>query len=87
MIKYFKNKKIYRSAKTFQISAPKENAFKYHIEISKEILCIIKENNIKKENLVILISLGPAAKVIAYKLSKLGFLVYDMGYFFKFFSL
>lgn len=56
-----------------RILCPAENAFLKYEEIKKEALKIDKEN-------LILISLGPTAKVLAYDMFLLGYRVIDIGH-------
>lgn len=56
-----------------RILCPAENAFDKYLEIKKEVLKINK-------NKLILISLGPTAKILAYDLFLLGYRVIDIGH-------
>lgn len=56
-----------------RILCPAENAFSKYDEIKKEVLKIPKD-------VLILISLGPTAKVLAYDLFMLGYRVIDIGH-------
>ena len=65
---------MFRNTKSLRrILAPAENAFSRYEEIKAEALKIDK-------NCVILLSLGPTAKVLAYDLYKLGYRVIDIGH-------
>lgn len=56
-----------------RILCPAENAFSKYLEIKKEAMKISKDK-------LILLSLGPAAKVLAYELFLLGYRVVDIGH-------
>lgn len=82
MVKYFKNKQLELTKRQYLLEAPDGNAFKDYEDVVKNIFRIIDSNHLKKEDMVVLISLGPAAKVIIYELSKKGLIAYDMGTYF-----
>lgn len=58
-----------------------KNAFEHCDDTIEKVYQISKDYELDK--LVCMISGGPAAKVIAHELSKLGLLTYDMGHYFK----
>lgn len=65
---------LFKNTKSLKrILCPSENAFDTYEEIKKEALKIDKDN-------LVLISLGPTAKVLAYDLFLLGYRVIDIGH-------
>lgn len=82
MAELLKNKQIESNRGQYLIKAPVGDSFRQWKDIFKNITEAIKNNNLKKEEIIILISLGPAAKVLVYELSKKGFRAYDMGTYF-----
>jgi len=82
MAKNFKNKYLPLAKAQYLLECPTTNAFEKREEIMGSIYEIIDSHRLRRENMIILISLGPAAKVIAYELSKKGLIVYDMGHYF-----
>lgn len=59
------------------ISIPARNSYDVIDEVEKNIKIVNKDKKNK-----ILISAGPMAKVLAYRLSKIGYIVYDTGHCF-----
>lgn len=82
LTKYFRYRQLEITKKQYLIDCPNNNAFKEWKNIINNILEVIAINNLNKEDIVILISLGPTAKVIAYELSKKDLIVYDIGHHF-----
>lgn len=82
MTKYFTDKQLEGAKDQYLVDCPLVNAFEEWEGINRNILEVITTNHLKNEELVILISLGPAAKVIAYELSKRPLVVYDVGHYF-----
>jgi hypothetical protein len=68
----------------FFVSIPDKNFFRVLPDAQKKILTIIKDNEIRKDDLAILVSAGPGANVLCYNLCQrdADFLCYDMGNFF-----
>lgn len=82
MVKNFKNKDLPLAKAQYLLECPTTNAFEKREEIIESIYDIINIHHLKRDNMIILISLGPAAKIITYELSKKGLIAYDMGHYF-----
>lgn len=74
----------YKDKKVYFVKIPDKNFFKVLPEVQNKILNLIKEQNIKEDNVVILAAAGPGAKVLCYNLCQkdANYLCYDMGNFF-----
>ena len=59
-----------------------ENAYSHIAKTMEEIKDTIRDNMFEKDNTKILIVAGPAARVLAYDLSMMGYTAYDMGHYF-----
>lgn len=66
--------------KTYFVKTPNSNAFENHEQIINKIIDTINLNKLNNKEYKILISAGPAAKVIVYKLSLMGIVAYDVGH-------
>jgi len=82
MTQYFKDKQLEGTKNKHLVNCPFINAFEEYKRIMRDILKIIIDNHLKEKELVILVSLGPTAKIITYELSKIGLLTYDVGHYF-----
>jgi Glycosyltransferase GT-D fold len=67
---------IYKDVK--YIEGPSENAFEKLSDIKMKIDSILEQE--KREDIVILVAIGPASKVLAYEYSRLGIQVLDIGH-------
>lgn len=74
----------YNNKKIYFIKIPDDNFFSVLYETQEEIIRLIKDNNINKDDLVVLVAAGPGAKVLCYNLCQKdgSYLCYDMGNFF-----
>lgn len=66
--------------KLFYVRVPNKNSYEKINDIQIDIEKIFVSNNLNKKDSIILISSGPAAKVMIYNLSKKGFLCIDTGH-------
>jgi hypothetical protein len=64
------------------VEAPSSDAWQMYDGIKNDLLSLIINKNFNPENLLILISMGSAAKVLVYDLTKLGYTAWDTGQFF-----
>ena len=64
------------------IEAPKSDAWQAYEKIKNNLLQLIKNKNFEKNNTLMLISMGSAAKVLVFDLMKLGYTAWDTGQFF-----
>lgn len=67
---------------THLIEAPKSNGWQKVGEIRTELDQLVKKENLKKYETLVMVSMGPAAKVFVYELAKEGFTAWDAGQFF-----
>ncbi len=65
------------------VTIPGKNAFQSYDKILDTIISRVKESDVEKDDVLILISAGPCAKVLSYDLSQQGFTSYDIGKFFE----
>ncbi len=65
---------------TFFVKCPPKHAFSKLDEMEKEIQAIIDENGWEKDQVMIVMSAGPAGKVIIYDFSKQGYHCVDTGH-------
>lgn len=79
-IELVKNLKLGKSLDT--VRAPSNDAWEEYDSIFSSITEIIKNNNYKKEEVLVMASLCEAAKVLVYDLSDLGYTAWDTGQFF-----
>lgn len=73
-----------KGRKTYFFGIPDKNFFSMLPETQDRIIRLIEKEGMKKEDLVILASAGPGAKVLCYNLCQkdANYLCYDMGNFF-----
>ncbi len=64
------------------IESPKSDAWQSYEKIKETVLSMIKEKNFQQEEILIMASMGSAAKVLVYDLTKLGYTSWDTGQFF-----
>ncbi|HMA78714.1 MAG TPA: GT-D fold domain-containing glycosyltransferase, partial [Candidatus Paceibacterota bacterium] len=67
---------------TDYIAAPASNAWAEYDRIYKEVLQ--KATQYPKEDVLVMASLGSAAKVLSYDLTEIGYTVWDSGQFFDY---
>lgn len=72
-------------AETYQknvvhVACSAKNAFENLASIEKEILATIKKNDWKNQDVMLVISAGPAGKVLVYRFSKMGYQGIDAGH-------
>jgi hypothetical protein len=67
---------------TTLLEAPASDSWQQYERIKKELLALIEKNNFQNNNTLILVSMGSAAKVLVYDLTKLGYTAWDTGQFF-----
>lgn len=67
----------------FFIQIPKKDAFSVFNKLITKIIEMNKSSNFIDDT-KILVSAGPTAKAIIYKLSNMGFICYDMGHYFDY---
>lgn len=65
---------------TLHVACPSKNAFENLASIEKEILAIIEKNDWKNQDVMLVISAGPAGKVLVYRFSKIGYQAIDAGH-------
>lgn len=78
--KWAKNFEENFKKKTYFIKTPSSDAFESSEELIEKIIDTINKNKLNNKPYRILISAGPAAKVIVYKLSLMGIVAYDVGH-------
>ncbi len=64
------------------IEAPKSDAWQSYEEIKATLLSLMKEKGFSPAETLMLISMGSAAKVLVYDLTKIGYTAWDTGQFF-----
>lgn len=67
---------------TYLIEAPKSDGWSSLSEIRKTFYSHIHSTHKKKEETLIMVSMGPAAKVFVHELAEAGFTAWDAGQFF-----
>ncbi len=74
-------RKRYRDKKIYFIKIPDKNFFDVLLPTQNRIIDLIKDKNINRNDLAILVSAGPGANVLCYNLCQKGnnFLCYDVG--------
>lgn len=64
------------------IEVPKSDAWQQYDSIKKATLVLVEEKKYLKQNVLFLISMGSAAKVLVYDLTKMDYTAWDTGQFF-----
>lgn len=64
----------------FFVQCPSQNAFEQIEELEKSIKNLMTSYNLKKEEIQIVVSAGPAGKVLVYQFSKMGLHSIDAGH-------
>lgn len=67
---------------TYLIEAPKSDGWDSLGTIRKNFYEYIDSNHLQKEQTLVMVSMGPAAKVFVYELAEAGFTAWDAGQFF-----
>ena len=67
---------------THFIEAPKSNGWDKVSEIRSKLHKLIEDQQLSKDETLVMASMGPAAKVFVYELTKEGFTAWDAGQFF-----
>lgn len=83
MSKYFQKDDFPGASESFIVETPQKDAFEELGRIKDDVNKLEASKKIEKDKTVILVSLGPAAKPLAYDLSREGWIVYDTGHFFS----
>lgn len=65
------------------VRTPGKNAWGKYEEILGDVKGVIEEKNLKNDNTIFLVSLGPTAKPLVLDITDLGFLAWDTGHFFR----
>lgn len=68
--------------KTYLIEAPSSDSWDKEKEIITSLKKLTEENNLSRENTLIMVSMGSAAKVVTYTLAVDGYTAWDAGQFF-----
>ena len=64
------------------LEAPSSNAWQKYDTIKESLLSLIHSKNVPKNEVLVLVSMGSAAKVLVYDLAQLGITAWDTGQFF-----
>lgn len=64
------------------IESPTSDAWQQYDVIKKKLTILLEDKNFSKDNTLILISMGSAAKVLVYDMTLLGYTSWDTGQFF-----
>lgn len=78
--KYSDNFSRLYNRRTYFVQCSNKNAYEQIDKLLESIDQCIKENKLDKKNLDIIISAGPAGKVIAFRMSKKGYRCLDTGH-------
>ncbi|WP_080965554.1 GT-D fold domain-containing glycosyltransferase [Chromobacterium subtsugae] len=70
--------------KTYFIECGTENAYERKSTIKDEILSLIQHENLYKNDVIVLLSLGPTASILAREFIEDGVCAWDTGHMFKF---
>lgn len=79
-IQRFQNIKLGKT--TDFLEAPASDAWQSYEQIKKSLLPLLQKKNAPANEILMLISMGSAAKVLAYDLTNLGYTAWDTGQFF-----
>lgn len=77
---YSENFRKQYNKNVYFVKCPKQNSYESIDDIISEMKFIIKENNLNEKNSEIVVSCGPAGKVIVKRFSYEGFLSIDTGH-------
>ena len=72
--------------RTFFIECGKVNAYERKEKIKEDILHLLKAENLKNPDVLVLASLGPTAAILAYEFLNRGINIWDTGHMFKYAS-
>lgn len=64
------------------VEAPGSDAWQQYEKVKAKLISVIKEKGYTQENLLILVSMGSAAKVLVYDMTQDGYTAWDTGQFF-----
>lgn len=78
--KYFKDVIDLDRQEGFFVKVPDKNSYEFIDEIEYEIEKIYKINNLSQENTIVLLSAGPTAKALVYRMSLKGYKMIDCGH-------
>lgn len=67
---------------THLIESPKSNSWSDLPNLKATLFKMVTDNNLPKEKILVMVSMGPAAKVMVYDLAQEGFTAWDAGQFF-----
>ncbi|MCU6708772.1 GT-D fold domain-containing glycosyltransferase [Paenibacillus sp. J5C_2022] len=79
-IKHAENFEKKYGIKTYFVEVKPSNSYSLIDKYEKQIMNTLKKFNLNNDNTAILISAGPAAKVLVYRLSKVGIVSFDTGH-------
>lgn len=79
-IQRFQNIKLGKT--TDFLEAPASDAWQSYEQIKKSLLSLLQKKNTPANEILMLISMGSAAKVLVYELTNLGYTAWDTGQFF-----
>jgi len=65
---------------SYFVQIPPRDSFSVHEKIEQDIIAVFEKNNLDIKKTRILISAGPAAKVITYELAQKGYICIDTGH-------
>jgi len=83
--KYYHDfEKKYSEKSIYFIQINNSNSYQQIPTTINKITNIIKNNNLKKEEIIVLISAGPAGKVLVFKLVNIDLKALDMGHYFDY---
>lgn len=66
--------------KGYYVEVPNRDSYKVIDKIEEEIISIYDDNQLQKNDTAILISAGPMAKVLVYRLASNGYFALDCGH-------
>lgn len=78
--KYLHSASGLEGQKGYYVKVPNCNSYGEIDNIEKEIITIYEDNDLMKENTVILVSAGPMAKALVFRLAENGYFAIDCGH-------
>jgi len=78
--KYLKELFDLKKQRCFFVEVPSKNSYDFINKIEQEIKKTYEINNLSRKNTVVLLSAGPTAKVLVYRLSLKGYKMIDCGH-------
>lgn len=79
-IKFYRHFVKTYNQKSYFVQIPPRDSFAERKRIEKDIIAVFEKNNLDIKKTRVLISAGPAAKVIAYDLAQKGYICIDTGH-------